>query len=119
MLLQNIPILHIFDEAEARAFYIGWLGFNIDFEHRFEPGMPLYMGISRDNIRLHLSGHEGDTSPHTRVFITCNRIEQLRDELLSRPYKNYQPVVEDTFYGTRQLSLHDPFGNRLSFNEYL
>ena len=41
-----IPILRILDEAKAREFYIDWLGFQIDFEHRFAPGMPLYMGIS-------------------------------------------------------------------------
>jgi hypothetical protein len=44
-----IPILRIFDEAKAREFYLDWLGFSIDFEHRFEPGTPLYMGISRDD----------------------------------------------------------------------
>jgi hypothetical protein len=37
-----IPVLRIFDEAKAREFYIGFLGFKIDVEHRFEPGAPLY-----------------------------------------------------------------------------
>jgi catechol 2,3-dioxygenase-like lactoylglutathione lyase family enzyme len=32
-----IPILRIFDEAKARAFYVDWLGFKVDWEHRFEP----------------------------------------------------------------------------------
>ena len=29
-----IPILRIFDEAKAREFYVGFLGFKIDWEHR-------------------------------------------------------------------------------------
>jgi catechol 2,3-dioxygenase-like lactoylglutathione lyase family enzyme len=55
MLLQNIPILRIFDVAKAKEFYIDWLGFTIEFEHQFEPGMPYYFGIKRDDIQLHLS----------------------------------------------------------------
>lgn len=35
-----IPILRIFDEAKARAFYLDFLGFRVDWEHRFGPDMP-------------------------------------------------------------------------------
>jgi catechol 2,3-dioxygenase-like lactoylglutathione lyase family enzyme len=31
------PILRIFDDAKAREFYVGYLGFEVDWEHRFEP----------------------------------------------------------------------------------
>jgi hypothetical protein len=30
------PILRSFDEAKAREFYIDYLGFSVDWEHRFE-----------------------------------------------------------------------------------
>ena len=55
-----IPILRIFDEAKAREFYVDFLGFTIDWEHRFEPGLPLYMQVSKDDCILHLSEHHGD-----------------------------------------------------------
>jgi len=42
---QTIPILRSFDEAKAREFYLGFLGFKVDWEHRFEPGLPLYMQV--------------------------------------------------------------------------
>lgn len=42
-----VPIFRIFDEAKAREFYIDYLGFTIDFEHRFEDDSPLYMGVAR------------------------------------------------------------------------
>jgi Glyoxalase superfamily protein len=32
---QAIPILRIFDVGKAREFYIDFLGFQIDWEHRF------------------------------------------------------------------------------------
>ena len=41
-----IPILRSFDEKMARALYIDFLGFTVQFEHRFGAGAPLYMGSS-------------------------------------------------------------------------
>jgi catechol 2,3-dioxygenase-like lactoylglutathione lyase family enzyme len=36
------PILRSFDERRARRFYVDFLGFEVEFEHRFEPGAPLH-----------------------------------------------------------------------------
>ena len=49
------PTLRIFDVRKAREFYLDFLGFKIDFEHRFEPDVPLYMGLSLGSAVLHLS----------------------------------------------------------------
>ena len=46
------PILRIFDEAKAREFYVDFLGFRVDWEHRFEPGLPLYLQVSREGCAL-------------------------------------------------------------------
>ena len=37
------PILRIFDEARAREFYVDFLGFSVDWEHRFDSTLPLYL----------------------------------------------------------------------------
>jgi len=42
----SIPVLKMNDEAKAKAFYLDFLGYEIDWEHRFEPSnpdSPLYM----------------------------------------------------------------------------
>ena len=119
MLLKNIPILRIFDVVKAKEFYIDWLGFTIDFEHQFEKDMPYYIGISKDDVQLHLSEHHGDATPGARVFILCNEIKRFYEELQNRPYKYLRPGLEETFYGTLEITVHDPFGNRLCFNEYI
>src|SRR6266850_539584 len=51
---RTTPILRIFDEAKAKEFYVEFLGFKVDWEHRFEPGLPLYMQVSKDECVLHL-----------------------------------------------------------------
>ena len=74
---QVIPVLRIFDEQKAREFYLGYLGFSVDFEHRFEPGTPLFMQVSRGGITLRLSEHHGDGTPGSIVTAIGVGIEAL------------------------------------------
>ena len=41
----SIPVLRMSEEAAAKAFYVNFLSFKIEWEHRFEdsPKSPLYM----------------------------------------------------------------------------
>lgn len=109
-----IPVLRSFDETKAREFYLDFLGFNVEFEHRFEADLPLYLGISRNGLHLHLSEHHGDASPGSTVFVPMNNIEALRDELLAKRYGYGRPQIVQQGWG-QVLEVHDPFGNRLRF----
>lgn len=110
-----IPILRIFDEAKARAFYVDFLGFKVDWEHRFEPGLPLYMQVSRDACVLHLSEHYGDCCPGASLRIATNDLDAYQAELITKGYKYSRPGIEETPWGSRDMSISDPFGNRLTF----
>jgi uncharacterized glyoxalase superfamily protein PhnB len=112
---RTTPILRMFDEAKAREFYLEFLGFKVDWEHRFEPGLPLYMQVSRGECVLHLSEHFGDGSPGAAVRIHSADIEAFHLELTSKRYKHARPGLEDTPWGSREVSIRDPFGNRLTF----
>ena len=109
------PIFRIFDEAKAREFYIDFLGFTIDFEHRFEPGMPLYMGLSLGACKLHLSEHHGDATPGSAARIPCDDVEAYQKLLLAKQYKYARPGFQDQDWGTRDMTIGDGFGNRLIF----
>ncbi|SFD84459.1 hypothetical protein SAMN05216378_1701 [Paenibacillus catalpae] len=116
---QLVPILRIFDEAKAREFYLDFLGFTVDWEHRFEPDTPVYMQISIGNIRLHLSEHHGDCSPGGAVRIEMSGIKELHKELLDKKYKYARPGLEETSWNSLECRIGDPFGNRIVFCEYL
>src|SRR5438445_12973238 len=109
------PILRIFDEARAREFYLDFLGFSIDFEHRFEPGAPLYMGISRGDCRIHLSEHHGDGTPGSAIRVEVDEVDAYQQALLAKRYKYYRPGIQDQEWGARECSVQDPFGNRIVF----
>jgi uncharacterized glyoxalase superfamily protein PhnB len=111
-----IPILRIFDEAKAREFYQEFLGFKIDWEHRFEPGFPIYMQVSKDRCVLHLSEHHGDCSPGAAVRIETGDLDAFQAELSAKQYKYARPGIEAMPWGTRDMSVKDPFGNRLTFS---
>lgn len=113
-----VPILRIFSEAKAREFYLDYLGFQVAWEHRFEPGAPLYMQIERGRTVLHLSEHHGDGSPGAAVFVSLTGLDAFHRELQAKEYRHLNPGIEDVPWGARQMTLVDPFGNTLRFNEY-
>ena len=113
-----IPILRIFSVEKAREFYIDYLGLQVDWEHRFEPNSPLYMQVSRDGLVLHLSEHYGDSIPGSKIHIDFEGVRELHAELAAKDYKYLHPGLgDDPNWGTVQLNLIDPFGNRLQFGE--
>ena len=114
-LSRTTPILRILDEAQARAFYVDFLGFEVVFEHRFEPHMPLYMGLIRDDCSLHLSGHAGDAVPGGAMRIQSSDVDALCAELNAKGPHGHPATVQAMPWGTRDLTVEDPFGNRLTF----
>ena len=110
------PILRIFDEARARQFYVDFLGFEVDWEHRFAPDLPLYLQVARGACVLHLSEHHGDCCPGAALRIAVDNIDDLHAELAGKQYGYARPAVEDTPWGSRELTVRDPFGNRLTFS---
>lgn len=64
-----MPTLRITNEAASRAFYIDGLGFTVDWEHRFESGLPVFMHISRDVMALFLSAHRDDCAVGALVHL--------------------------------------------------
>ncbi|ETX28825.1 glyoxalase superfamily protein [Roseivivax isoporae] len=114
--LETAPVFRIFDEAKARAFYIDWLRFEVTFEHRFSPDAPLYMGLARTGLALHLTEHHGDATPGSTAFIRMTGIRAFHREILARPYAANRPALERLPWGL-QVEVVDPFGNRIRFCE--
>lgn len=113
---RTCPILRIFDETKAREFYVDFLGLSVDWEHRFEDNYPLYMQVSRAGLVLHLSGHHGDATPGSNVFVNTVNIEAYQRELAAKAYTFMKPGVEKLPWGL-QMEVTDPFGNRIRFCE--
>lgn len=113
---ETAPVLRIFDEALARDFYLDFLGFTVQFEHRFAPDLPLYLAVGRGGLVLHLSGHYGDASPGATVLVRLTGLDAFHEEIVARDHPNCRPGIEQQPWG-REMAVTDPFGNRLRFLE--
>jgi uncharacterized glyoxalase superfamily protein PhnB len=112
-----IPILRIFSVEKAMEFYVDFLGFTIDWEHRFAENMPLYAQVSRSGLKLHLSEHHGDASPGSTVFVWMRGIADYHRELIGKNYRYNRPGLEDAPWDARLIEVSDPFGNKIRFSE--
>lgn len=111
----TVPILRTFPGAEALRFYVDFLGFTVDWEHRFGDGMPLYQQVSREDCVLHLSEHHGDATPGSAVRIEISDVRRLQRELADSPIYPLRIGLESQAWG-EDIAVPDPFGNRIIFH---
>lgn len=111
----TIPILRTFPGDEARRFYVDFLGFTVDWEHRFGAGMPLYQQVSRAGCVLHLSEHHGDATPGSAVRIEIPDVRRLQRRLAASSVYPLRIGLDREPWGD-DLVVPDPFGNRVVFH---
>lgn len=113
----TVPVLRSYDNGKAMEFYRDWLGFTVDWEHRYGDNFPLYQQISRDGIVLHLSEHHGDGSPGANIRITVTGLVPYHAELIGKQYRNNRPGLEEPDWGGTEMTVVDPVGNRITLVE--
>jgi catechol 2,3-dioxygenase-like lactoylglutathione lyase family enzyme len=111
----GVPVLRVVSADTASRFYRDYLGFDVDWQHRFEPGLPLYVQVSRGRTVLHLSEHHGDGSPHGAVWVPVGDVDALAAELHDRAWAPVRPGVDRDAPGGPTLEVIDPDGNVLRF----
>lgn len=107
-----IPALRITDEARSKTFYVDGLGFQVDWEHRFAPHLPLFMQISRGDLLFYLTQHAGDCEVGGLVHLFVPDVDAWHTLLRDRGV----PVAEapsETLKGLRDMTVRDPDGNTL------
>jgi hypothetical protein len=117
VVFKAIPVLRIFDEDIAKEFYLDYLGMNIDWEYRLEPGLPVYIQVSKGKLIFHLSEHSSECTPGSKVFVETNGLDNLFKEITSKSYKYSNPAIEDAPWGARTFTVIDPFSNKILFSE--
>lgn len=114
---RTVPIFRIFSLEKAREFYLNFLGFKVDWEHRFAPDAPVYMQVSRDGLAIHLSEHHGDGTPGSVAYIYTTGVKALHRELNDKNYRHNHPDLQEREWGMTDLIVTDPFNNRIVFAE--
>jgi hypothetical protein len=74
------PQLRITDHTKSLPFYVEGLGFHVDWEHRFEPGFPLFAQVSRGGQALFLTEHAVDCKVGGAAYIVVADVDALHRE---------------------------------------
>jgi catechol 2,3-dioxygenase-like lactoylglutathione lyase family enzyme len=108
------PQLRMSSWERTRRFYADGLGFAVDWEHRFEPGLPVFAQLTREGLSLFVTEHGGDCAAGGAAYFVVDDVDALHRELRDRGIVGAEPAA-DTPWGTRELTIVDPDGNRLRF----
>ena len=108
-----MPQLRSTNWERTRAFYVDGMGFRVDWTHQFEPGLPTFAGVSLDGRELFLTEHTGDCEPGGAAYIILDDIDTFYARIKSKVPVCEPP--EDAPWGTREMMVIDPDGNRLRF----
>lgn len=73
------------------------------------------MGVRQGECELHLSEHFGDASPGSSARIAIDDVAAYCNALNGKDYKYARPGYQDQSWGMRDMTIDDPFGNRLIF----
>jgi catechol 2,3-dioxygenase-like lactoylglutathione lyase family enzyme len=111
------PIFRIFDIEKAKEFYLNFLGFQLDWAHQYEEDMPVYCQVSLNDVILHLSEHHGDSSPGSAIRFKINDIKKYQSTIQKRKYPYSNTCLEKSPWNTVELTVIDPFFNRITFYE--
>ncbi|UOQ98788.1 glyoxalase superfamily protein [Hymenobacter sp. 5317J-9] len=112
------PVFRILDYAAALEFYVGWLGFRVDWEQ--QPVKPYdYAQVSRGDVVIHLSTNPDDSCPGARVRALTWGLLAYHNQLLDRNQAYTPPTLNPATWSERVMEMEvlDPFGNRIVFCE--
>jgi catechol 2,3-dioxygenase-like lactoylglutathione lyase family enzyme len=112
-----IPIFRIFSLEKAHEFYVDFLGCKVDWQHRFEPDAPVFMQVSRGDLFIYLSEHHGDGTPGSIAYVSTTGVRELHRELNDKKYRHNHPGLQEQEWGMTEVTVIDPFNNRITFGE--
>lgn len=106
------PVIPVDDLATAIAFYRNTLGFNATFEQG------AYGGVQRDAVELHLDAASDSSrklAGTTTVRVNVDGIDALYTAVEPSGAVDPAEPLETKPWGTRQFSVRDNCGNRVTF----
>jgi catechol 2,3-dioxygenase-like lactoylglutathione lyase family enzyme len=109
-----MPTLRMTNYARGKAFYVERLGFQIDWEHRFEPHFPVFMQVSRNGMAFFLTEHRGDCEVGGLLHLYVDDVDAWYAEFQAKGVSVVEPPNND-LPGVRIMTVLDLDGNKLRF----
>ena len=119
MFKQAIPVLHVSCSAAAKDFYCNRLGFRPLFAYRVDEAKPdpCYVGLARDDARLHLSSFPGDGISGGVTVLIVDDVDRLHEEFVAKGVEIQLEPTNQT-WGNREMYVKDADGNSIRFVQH-
>jgi uncharacterized glyoxalase superfamily protein PhnB len=113
-----IPLLHISNSISAENFYCNRLGFSKAFAYRpFGETGPCYLGLVRDDVKIHLSSFPEDGKPGNAIVLIVDDVDALHKEFVSKGVEiDLNPT--DQSWGNREMYIKDADNNSIRFTQW-
>jgi len=108
-----VPTIRVASLAEARPFYVDFLGFSGNWGH--EEGST-YAQVRRSGVELHLNA-ESRLSGSSGMLVRMDGIDELHAELSAKQGPFAPSPISFTPWDSRVFHVIDPFGNAIQFWE--
>ena len=108
-----VPTIRVDSLAEAKPFYIDFLGFSEDWGQ--EEGST-YAQVTRSGVQLHLNS-QSRLSGSSGLLVRMDGIDELHAELSAKQGPFAPSPISFTPWDSRVFHVIDPFGNAIQFWE--
>jgi uncharacterized glyoxalase superfamily protein PhnB len=109
--MQAVPVLRIRHLVQSERFYCDVLGFKVDWRWREAEGLPVFMQISRDGLRLYLT-EQPLCEFGGLVYLYVDDVDRWYSDIL-KTSTGVDALPQDKPWGNREMQISDPDGNRL------
>ncbi len=109
-----VPALRVRSYDASSAFYKR-LGFEEQWKHQFESGLPVFACVAREGMEIFLTEHKGDCEFGSLVHFYVTDVDRCYEQFSERGVPVSEPPSNSLGPGTRDMLVVDPDGNRLSF----
>lgn len=79
-----IPQFRITDAKRSLNFYVDGLGFEVDWEHRFEPGFPVCIKLTRAGQSIFLTEHAADCKVGGAAYFVVPDVDACYNDFIVR-----------------------------------
>ncbi|MBP6015047.1 MAG: VOC family protein [Alphaproteobacteria bacterium] len=109
-----VPALRVTSFAASKLFYER-LGFEVSWEHRFEPELPVFASIEFDGMEIYLTEHSGDCERGGLVHFSIPDVDAYYETIKSRGVAVRDAPSNSLGDDMRDMTIVDPDGNQLRF----
>lgn len=113
-----VPTLQSNDASKSFDFYRSIFGFTKNWEHRYEPGFPLFISMSCGNTTIFITEHKNESAFGAELYLYVTDIVKLESHVKSLGVK-FEVELHETPYGTREFNIRDLDGNKLRIGQDL